>query len=235
MDGSLPQELIKDFLSGRQAVYEYLSLVFKEPPTEIFIGLSEKYINVFGAISVASMNEDLADGVALLKQYATFEKNIESEELLHKLNRLYTSLFLLGFNSIPLNASSLLVPGGVAKSGPWEKVLEIYARWGFKNPPKFNLPEDHFYAELKFMEKLSSLALSLWNSQEYDRCKDVLNAQLSFIQENMEEPFFVFVKLLENQTDMSKNELVLYEACSKLAKGYLMEDAAMIQHILTAI
>lgn len=235
MDGSLPQRLVRDFLSGRQAVYEYLSLVFKEPPKGIFIGLSGKYIDIFKAISVASNNADLKDGVVLLKRYIALEKKTSNEELLHKLNTRYTSLFLLGFNSVPLNASALLVPGGVAKSGPWEKVLEIYAQWGFKNPPDFNLPEDHLYAELKFMEKLSSLALSLWNSQEYDSFKNVLNAQLTFIKENMDEPLFVFVKLLENQACISKSEHVLYEACSKLAKGYLMADAAMIEHVLTAI
>lgn len=221
------REFLINTLSGRAAVYEYLSLIFREPPKETFIGLSEKFIPVFERIADESGLETLAKGAELLREYAWAEKRADKIKLLGELNSRYTALFLLGFSSIPPTASGMLTPGCVIKQEPWEKTLKVYKRWGYKMPPGFKEPEDHVYAQLRFMEKMSFLAAGL-AEKDGSGLYEALSAQRDFLEENVSGWIGLFCGMLRKRADASQCEYRLYEAGAYLTEGYIAEDIKLL-------
>lgn len=225
------KENVRDFLittlSGRAALYEYLSLIFREPPGESFIGLSGKFAGSFGALAESCDSRSLKEGAELLKKYAAEERADDKAVILRELNSRYTALFLLGFSSVPPTASGMLTPGCVMRQEPWEKTLKVYKRWNYKMPSGFREPEDHISAQLRFMEKMSVLSASMAEKGD-DALMEVLKAQADFLKNNMAEWVRLFCRMLKKRAGASECRYSLYEAGASLAEGYIEEDIKLL-------
>lgn len=218
-------------LLGRAAMYEYLAMIFKEPPALTFIGLSAKYYPAFEALAGVSDSSALESGVTYLRDYIAWETAIGDKLFVSEMNKAYTSLFSLGFNSAPITASAVLTPGGTMKQDPWDKVTDFYSEWGFKTPKGFNEPEDHIYVQLKFMQKLSELAANLSAKDEEEKLLYTIKSIRLFISDHMLNWIPKFRELLNRLAGNEFEKYSLYKAGATLTEGFVTEDEKVIMEL----
>ena len=226
------QKFLTDMFSGRAALYEFLSLIFKKPPQKDFIGISKNFIAPFNNLAESSGSDILKKGVELLIQYVEAENDNSFTEVIGELNNRYTALFLLGFSSVMPTASTIMTPGCVMRQEPWERTKRFYNLWGYKMPADFREPEDHISAQLRFMEKMSLHSVSLVAKDDNEGFVNSVEAQHNFLKENMVDWVTQFNFMLSRRSNASKCSFTLYEAGGFLAEGYIKEDIKLLNDIL---
>ncbi len=221
---------LADSAKGRSAFYEYFSTVFLRPPGEGFIGAGAKVRDYFVEYGHETGNNLILDGVKELNEYIRVEAESDRSLILDMLNVQYTSMFLLGMNSIPTSESAALSPGHLIKQEQWEAVMAFYHIRKFKRPEEFREPDDHVSMELAFMRQMCLLIARLLEEGKEDKIEAVYREQRTFLEEHMLKWIPAFCR--EVAARGPADSLTLYKGVALILEGFLNEEKAMLDLFL---
>ncbi len=135
---------MKNYLLGRQAIYEFFTLVFYIVPDERLLKAIDTFIPVFEALE-KEIPAKFSRGLSILKKCNDLD--------ILSLNMQFTRLFLLGLRSVELKESRHR-----SSLNPTELILSVtlfYADNNIPRPSGVNFSIDSFPSELYFMFKMS--------------------------------------------------------------------------------
>ncbi len=201
----------EDISSNRASMYAFLSRMFvEEPPFE----LAEDLVRgKFPLPDVSSSNEDFADGINVLKEFMTEEKDVK--KLYESMCAEFTRLFL-GPVPFVFPYESMYIDGSImAKS--LLKVKNEYRAAGFSRAQGFHEPEDHIAMELGFMGNLCQKV-----------SKENLKVQREFLDKHLSKwaPGFCNELCEKSRSDF-------YKGIGKLTKGFLDFEKNLIEELLS--
>ncbi len=230
MDNNI--NVLKDSSKGRAAFYEYLSEVFKMPSTTDFIGVTKIILPYLEAFAGETGNETIKEGCTILASYAELEADSDPDVILDFLNMKYTSMFLLGGNSVPSSESAMLNPSGMIRQEEWEAVMAFYHIRKFKKPDEIKEPEDHVSVELLFMRKMCELSAYLIDNEMFDNLRDAFEEQSRFLNEHLLMWLPQFCDMVIAQP-VDEGDVALYNGAAAVLKGFLQEEKRLMDYLLT--
>ncbi len=227
---------MNDFIAimrGRAAFYEFFSLAYRKPADEEFLGIIKQFLPHFQALAGEVDIADLKTGSEGLARFVEekidkSEDPKEKEELLSLMNRSYTSLFLLGFNSVATAESVYLSPEKLLKQEPWEEVLKFYRTHRFGMPSSFKETEDHVSMETLFMYFLAEHTARALENNEEENAETLITAQKDFLNSHILRWVPVFCDLVLAKKG---DHVVFIDTVTLLLKGFLAYDKEFLQEL----
>jgi TorA maturation chaperone TorD len=215
-------------MKGRAAFYEFFSVIYRKPVEEEFLPQLKNFAPHF-------LNHAKEVGMPLLtegaEQLLKFTEELDSiNDLLNSLNRSYTSLFLLGANSVPTSESVYLSPEKLVKQDRWEQIRKIYYEQRVPLPASFKEPEDHISTELHFMNYMANAAAEALSNGDEERAKADLEVQLNFLNDHLIKWAPVFCDLVINRSD---GHIIMFKSVTMLLKGFLACDKELLTSMAT--
>lgn len=212
-------------LEARIDAYELLRRTFIEEPSSLFIKLLTEH-EIITSFPFSKENNLIQEGVLQVQKYLESEY-MSDEESHENLHWDFTSLFI-GPHKLPappwesayLNRDRLLFQEETLK------VRRVYLKHLFL-PKYYGLEaDDHIGLELDFMYQLSELALKNYSNKDMGGFGEVLDDQISFLQDHLIKWISAFCKdIYENA---STN---FYRGMSKILRGFLELDLVALKEL----
>jgi TorA maturation chaperone TorD len=226
---SMDQEL-SDWVSvmkGRAAFYEFFSMIYRKPIEESFLPQLKNFAPHFLNHAKEVDTPLLIDGA---EQFLKFTEELDGiNDLLNTLNRSYTSLFLLGGNSIPTSESVYLSPEKLVKQDQWEQVRKIYYEQKVPLPASFKEPEDHISMELHFMDYMANITAEALSKGDEELAMTHLEVQLNFLNNHLMKWAPIFCDFVINK---SSGHVIMFKSVTMLLKGFLAYDVELLTSML---
>jgi TorA maturation chaperone TorD len=215
-------------MRGRAAFYEFFSMVYRKPVEEKFLQEMSKFEPLFKTCAEETQNPDLLTGAEGYSQFTSKMNDIE--DLLSALNISYTSMFLLGGNSVPASESVFLSPERLVKQDPWEAVRKIFYENKFGIPRSFKEPEDHISIELLFMHFLANNTALFFEEERGDeKVLELLGKQQNFLNNHLLRWTPVFCDMVLAK---SGGHIIMIDSVTRLLKGFLVCDKDFLDTLL---
>lgn len=221
----MEQEILQEWLKGRQIIYRLLARLYREGPSlDILKALLEE--GTLSYLAQAEGNEESRKGCRMMEEELRAQGgDLKAYEA--KLRQDYTRLFI--------------GPGSV-KAPPWESVYrspdrllfgeetlavrKFYQSFGVSIKNLYREPDDHLGLELEFMAWLCAQALEGLSGGEWKR---YLEGQQKFLREHLLEWVPAFTKDMENSA-----ETAFFQGLASFTRGFLLQDLEEVQIVLDA-
>jgi TorA maturation chaperone TorD len=218
------QEILEEWLKGREIIYRLLARLYREGPGQDIIKplLTE---DTLAQLAQGEANEESRKGCRMMDEELKAQENLEAYEA--KLRQDYTRLFI--------------GPGEI-KAPPWESVYrsrerllfgeetlavrKFYQSFGVSIKNLYREPDDHLSLELEFMSWLCGKALEELPGGEWKR---YLEGQEKFLREHLLEWVPAFTKDMENNA-----ETAFFRGLASFTRGFLLQDLEEVQAVLNA-
>lgn len=218
------QEILQEWLKGREIIYRLLARLYREGPGQDIIKplLTE---DTLAQLAQGEANEDSRKGCRMMDEELKAQESLEAYEA--KLRQDYTRLFI--------------GPGEI-KAPPWESVYrsqerllfgeetlavrEFYQSFGVSIKNLYREPDDHLSLELEFMSWLCAKALEELPGGEWKR---YLEGQEKFLREHLLEWVPAFTRDMENNA-----ETAFFRGLASFTRGFLLQDLEEVQAVLNA-
>jgi len=215
--------------NGRAAIYEYFTMCFHRPDDENFIPLSKIFTKVLHEIAHGSGDSMFVENAKEFSSIVEAFSAESAESAKDRINCGYTSLFLIGDRSIPVDESVYLSPGRLTKQEPWEDILAIYGKFGFGVPDDMNISEEHLSAELLFMSFLAEKSSSLVSGEAEDDYFDILTSQIDFMKKHIMRWVPTLCKTV---MESSNGNTELFRTVSGMLHAYLLYDLRLLYEMV---
>ncbi len=203
--------ITKEYLLGRQAIYEYLYMAYYNVPDAAFVDLSRKFLPVFEGLG-AETGGELVSGAKSMSVYLNTHRHMTDEELAVRLNVEFTKLFIKGDSKIWLT-ENLWRAAEKAKTDIILSVSGYFADAGIIKPTAINMPIDSYSMELFYLYRTSRAAAK----SEGEARDKILSAQSSFIKEHILCWTDMFKHAIIEQTD----GMGFYSSIARLSNGFI--------------
>ncbi len=198
-------------------LYEFLSAFFHYPRRRLVKLLREGFIEELEdrVKSLTDFPDEYKKGFSLIKEYVESTRERSLEDVHRELAVEYTRLFINAFPMVPCPPyESFYVNGGLLAQRSAAKVLEIYAKVGYRLRDKFKDLPDHIAVELEFMSILHRMKLKHERKEELNEIKHL------FLKEHLLKWAPSFCDNIERNA-----KLTFYKGLSYILRGLLTMEA----------
>ncbi|QGP93760.1 Tat proofreading chaperone DmsD [Neomoorella glycerini] len=220
----MDQELLVEWLQGRELVYSFLARIYQEGPVgDLLVALvREQFLE---ELANNSQNEELAAGCRQMQAKLTARAG-DLEAYRQELQEDYNRLF---------------VGPGHLEAPPWESVYrskehllfgeetlavrEFYRSFGLESKKKNREPDDHLGLEMEFMAWLSQAAAA--KVQAGEDATEFLQGQQRFLKEHLEQ---WVPALCSDIQGAARTEF--FRGLALFTWGWLQVDAAELEAVL---
>ncbi|MDY6965754.1 MAG: molecular chaperone TorD family protein [Halobacteriota archaeon] len=209
---------IEEILEFRKGLYAFLYRMYlEEPPRKL---VEDLVSNKFPFLDLESLNEEISEGLEILKSYGK-GKNVD--EIYEDLVDEYTLLFVGPYRLPVPPYESIWVDGKMAGESLL-RLKEDYRRAGISKSRSYPEPEDHIAFELKFMHHLCEEELATEDDEELLK---YLQMQNDFLSDHLMNwaPDFCDAMVEYESSDF-------YKCIAKITKGFLNMDAKVVKELI---
>jgi len=218
---------------GRSVIFNLLSKVFIDVPNDINDQLIANTLESVISMAEFSENINMNNAAKIFRTFVlTNGPSVRQYLKITHLNRSrdFTSLFILGKQSISQYSSVYLSPEKLLKQDPWSYVKAYYAANGFKVADDCKIIEDHISIELQFMGLLCNQISEKLNIGDFDSSDKLLKVQFEFYQNHIQKWVFDYSNSIIRKDEELHSSF--YTSFAYLLKGFITEDIKLLEELL---
>ncbi len=211
----------------RSQVYNFLYKVFVSyPAAQGFYENISSSLDGLSTISSQSDNADMqegVDGLATFMNELNSLKGKEKDDALLKVQQNHAMLLCLE-TSVYADESYYTSKDKKFRQESYDKILQVYSKYGFALSEDITESEEHISIELAFMSKLADMA-----STAEDGYDELLKEQIDFHSNHIDVWVYEFIDKVVSFPIADEN---LYKNIAKFMKGFLQEDKQLLTELV---
>ncbi len=222
--------ILADVHSVRSQVYDFLYKVFVSyPAAKGFYENLENAMSMLDVLCKNTENEEMKQGINGLSEFLTelnAMKGDEKDEALLKVQQDHAMLLCLE-TSVYADESYYTSNDKKFKQESYDKIMQIYDKYGFALNDNINESEEHVSIELAFMSKLADMSMEALKNDDNETYLDLINEQYNFHVNHFDAWIYDFV---DNIIKFPIDERI-YKNVTRFMNGFLIEDKEFLKEI----